>query len=77
MSRDDFFAWCKEYDNLLLFITLYMEWAEAGFPLWLSPSIDRIDPNLGYVAGNIQWLSFSDNCEKNHKDPITHKELAR
>jgi hypothetical protein len=75
MSREEFFRWCKDFKNLDVFLTLYFEWASADFPLHLSPSIDRVDPDGGYVDGNIQWMSFADNCEKNHKDPITHKEL--
>lgn len=75
MSKDEFFEWCKLQENLDSFMTLWFEWAMADFPLWLSPSIDRIDPNLGYVAGNLQWMGFAENCEKNHKDPITHKEM--
>jgi hypothetical protein len=75
MSQEEFFDWCKDFVNLQEFLTLYFDWASADFPLYSSPSIDRIDPNKGYVAGNIQWMSFSDNCEKNHKDPITHKVM--
>lgn len=75
MTREEFFVWCKDFKNLDTFLTLYFEWAEADFPRWLSPSIDRIDPTKGYVAGNIQWLSFMDNCSKNKKHLITHKDL--
>lgn len=75
MSKEEFFVWCKDFDNLNIFVAMYFDWAEAGFCLNLSPSIDRIDPNKGYVAGNLQWLTFDQNTEKNHKyvDPITKK----
>lgn len=75
MTLEEFMEWCKLPENLMLFIGMWYEFAEADFPLWLSPSVDRIDPNLGYTADNIQWMTFSENCEKNHKDPITHKML--
>ena len=26
-----------------------------------SPSIDRIQPHLGYVEGNVAWISFKAN----------------
>lgn len=29
-----------------------------------SPSLDRIDPNKGYVAGNVQWISHKANAMK-------------
>jgi hypothetical protein len=75
MSREEFFEWCKDFENLNVFVAIYFDWAEAGFPLGLSPSLDRIDPTKGYVAGNLQWLTFDQNSEKNHWfiDPITKK----
>jgi hypothetical protein len=75
MTQEEFLAWCKQYDNLMMFVTLYMEWAENEFPLHLAPSVDRIESERGYVADNIQWLSFADNCEKNNRDPFTYKEM--
>lgn len=77
MSRDEFFNWCKDFENLNIFLAIYFDWAEADFPLSLSPSIDRINPELGYVTGNLQWLTFSQNGEKNHWyiDPITKKKV--
>ena len=75
MTQDEFYTWCKDFENLNVFLALYFDWAEAVFPLHLSPSIDRIEPDCGYVSGNIQWMSFAENCEKNHKDPITHKQM--
>lgn len=35
----------------------------AGFSKW-SPSIDKIDPDKGYVRGNIQIISLFANCMK-------------
>ena len=34
-----------------------------------SPSLDRIKPELGYVAGNIIWVSFRANLIKNDATP--------
>jgi hypothetical protein len=35
-----------------------------GFQGWKSPSIDRKDPRLGYIKGNIVWCCFSINSFK-------------
>lgn len=36
--------------------------AENGQPVWNSPSIDRIKPELGYVYSNIRIILHSLNC---------------
>jgi hypothetical protein len=71
----EFEAWCTDFKNLNVFLGLYFDWALNGFNRWDSPSIDRIDPAKGYTLDNLQWLPFSENCIKNNKDPITHKEM--
>jgi hypothetical protein len=38
--------------------------AEGGAPAPHSPSLDRIIPELGYVRGNIQVLSYLANSMK-------------
>jgi len=39
-----------------------------------TASLDRIDSNLGYVKGNIQFISMSCNYAKNN---MTHTEMLR
>lgn len=77
MTRDEFFAWCKDAETMNVFLAIYFDWCLADFPLGLSPSVDRIDSTLGYIAGNLQWLTFDQNSEKNHWyiDPITKKKV--
>jgi len=33
---------------------------------WNSASLDRIIPELGYIKGNIIWVSFKANMIKNN-----------
>ncbi len=43
---------------------LFESWKRAGFPLALSPSIDRIDKARGYTLGNMQFITLSENSRK-------------
>ena len=40
----------------------------------MSPSVDRIVPNLGYVEGNVRWISYRANMMKND---ASEKELIQ
>lgn len=61
LSRDEFyrFSLCEE-----AYHKLYEDWVFSGYERRLSPSIDRIDADLGYVLGNIQWITHSENSKK-------------
>lgn len=65
LSKEEYIAWFNQ--NRKDFNALYKEWADANFIKRLSPSIDRIDNSIGYIASNMQWLSFSDNAAKGNK----------
>lgn len=43
---------------------LFDQWIESGTPRHLAPSIDRIEPSKGYVIGNCQWLTVSENSKR-------------
>lgn len=47
----------------------------VGFSKW-SPSIDKIDPGLGYIPGNIQVLSLFANCMKRDATKTELKQFA-
>lgn len=44
---------------------------------YLSPSIDRIDNSLGYIPGNVQWLSWRVNEMKKDMLPNEFIELCK
>jgi len=72
LSREDFSIWCKTNPHFIMFVVIYLDWVRSDFNLMLAPSIDRVDPDLGYTSDNMQWLTFIENCEKNHKDPMDY-----
>ena len=65
LSFDEWMSFCKEtYGE---FMKLFHEWQEGGFRRALSPSIDRIDNRKGYIVGNLQWMTQSQNSSKSNK----------
>ena len=58
LDREDFYDWAL---NDEAYNTLHDEWVASDYCKKLSPSIDRIDTEKGYVMGNIRWLTHSEN----------------
>ena len=58
MGREDFYRWSLS-DNS--FNSLYQTWVDSEYEKRLSPSIDRVDTSLGYVEGNVRWITHSEN----------------
>lgn len=41
-----------------------------------SPSVDRIDPSLGYIKGNVEVISYRANTLKNNGTASEHMKIA-
>ncbi len=65
ISLNEFLTWC--YMTIDKFDSLYIKWVESGFKKGQSPSVDRIDNNVGYTLENMQWLTQSNNSKKSNK----------
>jgi len=61
MSKEDFYQFTEQSEA---FDKLYDEWVKSGYERRLSPSIDRIDSKVGYIEGNIQWITHGENSRK-------------
>lgn len=58
LPRKEFYEWA--WDNPE-FWRLYTRWTKEGYDQRLTPSINRIDSNKGYVLGNVEWVTHSVN----------------
>lgn len=68
MPREQFYMWAMSSKT---FNALFDAWAEAGYKCGDSPSIDRIDPDKGYVIGNVRWLTHRENSALSRRNRQT------
>lgn len=62
MPKNEWDDFCAETNSI--FMRLYSAWQDNGFKRKDAPSIDRIDNAKGYVKGNLQWMTQSENTRK-------------
>lgn len=61
LPKQSFYVWSLSDP---IFNLLFCAWEEVGYSQKYSPSIDRIDSTEGYIEGNIQWITHSENSRK-------------
>jgi hypothetical protein len=61
LDKEAFYEWSKTSKE---FAELFGAWVESGYARKQTPSIDRIDPSLGYTIGNMQWITFTENSRR-------------
>lgn len=59
MPKDVFMSWAKNHPD---FLSLYKRWVSSEFDRKLTPSVNRMNSARGYVLGNVEWLTNSQNC---------------
>lgn len=65
VSQEEFF---KLASNSKEYKQLYTQWEDSGFATRLTPTLDRKDATKGYVNGNLQFLTYSDNVIKGNQE---------
>lgn len=58
LAKEFFYDWSKNDTN---FQRLHRVWTLNNYNMKLTPSINRIDPRLGYTIENIEWMTHSQN----------------
>lgn len=67
LPRDEFYEWSLSNED---FNSLYDDWVNSGYDKKLSPSIDRVDVEKGYVPDNMRWLTHSENSRNGAKNRL-------
>lgn len=63
LNRQDFLNWSK---NNKQFLFLFNNWKDNK-EYKKTPSVDRINPCLGYMLNNIQWVTQGENSGKTRR----------
>lgn len=58
LDKSDFYTWSLSDKD---FNDLFEAWILSDTPMRICPSIDRVNTSLGYVGGNIRWITQSEN----------------
>ncbi len=58
LSKEDFYSFTLNDVN---YKNLFTNWVNNDFDQKLTPSIDRIDSDKGYVIDNMRWITLSEN----------------
>ena len=60
LPKKEFYVWTL---NDPTFDKLFVAWESTNYSRKLTPSINRKDPNLGYVLDNLEWITHSENSK--------------
>lgn len=61
IDKELFYKFAMESEK---FHELYDGWVASGYQMKMSPSVDRIDSSLGYVIGNMEFVTHSENSRR-------------
>lgn len=61
LGREEFYEWAMADPE---FHRLFEAWCASGYERKLAPSVDRIDSGLGYIVGNMEWVTHSENSRR-------------
>jgi hypothetical protein len=61
IDKGQFYEWARSGDD---YKRLFAEWQSSGYDRKLAPTVDRINPKLGYEIGNMQWVTHSENSRR-------------
>jgi hypothetical protein len=61
LEKDLFYDWALSSEQ---FNSMFSAWELSNYHRKLTPTVDRIDSEFGYIVENMQWLTHSENSRK-------------
>ena len=61
LEKEKFYEWAMSRPE---FHSLFNEYELNGYERKLSPSVDRIDSNMGYQIDNMEFVTMSENSRR-------------
>jgi len=58
LDRKSFYEWSKNNKDFEL---LFNKWVKSNYERKLCPTVNRIDPSIGYLLTNMEWITHSEN----------------
>lgn len=61
LDKQEFYKWamnCRQFEHL------FTKWQEAQYDRGLTPSVDRINSDMGYEISNMEWVTHSENSRR-------------
>ncbi len=72
LPRQDFYDWAN---NSPEFHEMFDVYKASGFDRKLAPSVDRLESSVGYVFGNIEWVTHQENSRRAGHKPKTRRPV--
>jgi len=61
LPREEFYQWILNDET---FKRLYESYVASGYQRKLAPSVDRLDSSKGYIFGNMEIVTMSENSRR-------------
>lgn len=61
LSKEEFYSWGKNHPR---FKELFAVYVANNYNRKYAPSVDRINPDLGYELSNMEWVTHSENSRR-------------
>jgi len=58
LPKEQFYEWSRDNKD---FLRLFRNWVLNNYDQKLTPSVNRINPKMGYILENIEWITNSLN----------------